>query len=425
MLKSIVEVAPELLSFIESLQLPLSRPQKQHVAQVADALITTEGSKTLSALYRSIVGDPCPKSAADTFREAPWTADDIRDPLRAHLVGLIFKLAEEMGLKKQVFLSLDDSSTDKDKHSKRLQMVDWMIDLARSFPRKLVFTKGTVYVLLRITIGPLSFTIDVAPYLRAKTVRRLNRQRTKEEELSFRTKIEIALYMLETIAPLIPSDYQVTFLCDSWYAAASILKWCRAQDWHVICRLKSNRSLNRTQVKVHNQQLRHRRYDHVKVSAADKERSKTYLVRSLLGKLSSLPEEVRVFISKRHNRDTRPRYFASTDPSLSAHRALNDYHTRWSCEVSNWYIAERLGWADCRLWQVESAEKFLMVLWLALVFLEFLQATQHLALSLADIIRVHRQAHAERLLRQACQLVIDTGAVDKVLARYTFAPAPT
>ncbi len=425
MLKSIAEVSAELLSFIEALQLSLSKPQKQHVAQVADALITTEGSKTLSALYRSIVGDPCPKSAADTFREAPWTADDIRVPLRAHLVELIFKLAEEMGLDKQVFLSLDDSTTDKDKHSERLQMVDWFIDLARSFPRKLVFTKGTVYVLLRITIGPLSFTIDIAPYLRAKTVRRLNRQRSKGERLTFRSKIQIALAMLEAVAPLISSDYQVTFLCDSWYAAASILKCCRAMDWHVICRLKSNRSLNRTQVKAHNQRLKHRRYDPVRVTAADKERPKTYLVRSLVGKLSSLPEEVRVFISKRHNRDKRPRYFASTDPSLSAHQALNDYHTRWSCEVANWYIAERLGWADCRLWQVESAEKFLMVLWLALVFLEFLQATQHLTTSLADIIRIHRQAHAERLLRQACQMVIRTGRVDRVLARYTFALAPT
>jgi hypothetical protein len=58
MLKTIAEVSPVLLSFIEELELPLSRPQKRHIAQVADALITTEGSKTLSALYRSIVGDP-------------------------------------------------------------------------------------------------------------------------------------------------------------------------------------------------------------------------------------------------------------------------------------------------------------------------------------------------------------------------------
>ena len=107
--------------------------------------------------------------------------------------------------------------------------------------------------------------------------------------------------MLEAVAPLIPLDYQVTLLCDSWYAAASILKWCRTRDWHVICRLKSNRALNGTQIKAHNQRLKHRRYDHVKVTAADEERPKTYLVRSLPGKLSSLPQEVRVFISKRHS----------------------------------------------------------------------------------------------------------------------------
>jgi hypothetical protein len=422
MLKTIAEVSPVLLSFIDDLDLPLSRPQKRHIAQVADALITTEGSKTLSALYRSIVGDPCPKAAADTFREAPWTADDVRVPLRVHLVGLVFKMAEAMGLDKHVFLSVDDSTTDKDKHSERLQMVDWCIDLARSMPGKPVFTKGAVYVLLRITIGPLSFTIDIVPYLRAKTVRRLNRERSGGERLKFRTKIYLARAMLEAVAPLIPPDYQVTVLCDSWYAAASILKWCRARDWHVIFRLKSNRLLNGVQVRQHNQRLKHRRYDHVKVTAADEERPKTYLVRSPTGKLSTLPGQVRVYISKRHSRDTRPRFYGSTK---SAHRALNDFHVRWSCEVANWYIKERLGWADCRLWRVESAEKFLVVLWLALAFLEFLQATQHATKTVADVIRIHRQQHAERLLNQACQMVLQTRDLTEVLARFTFAPAPT
>ncbi len=95
MLKTIAEVSTELGNFVESLNLSLSKPQKQHVAQVADALITSEGDKNLSALYRNIVGDPCPKSAADTFREAPWTTDDIRVPMQAYLVGLLFKMAAE------------------------------------------------------------------------------------------------------------------------------------------------------------------------------------------------------------------------------------------------------------------------------------------------------------------------------------------
>ena len=41
-------------------------------------------------------------------------------------------------------------------------------------------------------------------------------------------------------------------------------------------------------------------YTRVRVTAAEEERPKTYLVRSLTGKLSSLPDQVRVYISKRH-----------------------------------------------------------------------------------------------------------------------------
>ena len=116
MLKSIAEVSPELSAFVNDLDLRLSQPQQRHVKQIADGLITIEGDKNLSNLYRHFVGDPCPKSAADTFREAPWAADDIRIPLRKHLVKRAFELAEARGVPKRVFLSIDDSFTEKDRH---------------------------------------------------------------------------------------------------------------------------------------------------------------------------------------------------------------------------------------------------------------------------------------------------------------------
>ena len=120
MLKTIAATSPELTRFVDALKLPLSAPQHRHVTRIADGLVTTPGSKTLSALYRHIVGDPCPKSAADTFREAPWQADDIRMPMRGYLVKKAFELAQAQGQSKRVFLSLDDSLTAKDNGSKRL-----------------------------------------------------------------------------------------------------------------------------------------------------------------------------------------------------------------------------------------------------------------------------------------------------------------
>ena len=91
MLKSIAEVAPDLSAFVNDLDLRLSQPQQRHVQQITDGLITIEGDKNLSNIYRHFVGDPCPKSAADTFREAPWVADDIRIPLRKYLVKRAFE----------------------------------------------------------------------------------------------------------------------------------------------------------------------------------------------------------------------------------------------------------------------------------------------------------------------------------------------
>ena len=75
MLKTIAAVSPELTQFVAGLNMPLNTPQHHHIIQIADGLVTTQWNKNLSSLYRHIVGNPCPKLAADTFREAPWQLD--------------------------------------------------------------------------------------------------------------------------------------------------------------------------------------------------------------------------------------------------------------------------------------------------------------------------------------------------------------
>jgi len=413
MLKKITTVSPELTSF--------SQPQQRHVKQIADGLITVDGDKNLSNIYRHFVDDPCPKSAADTFREAPWTANDLRFPLEKRLVETAFQLAEAQGAPKRVFLSLDDSFTEKDRHSKRLESVAWHFDHARSYPKEPVHSKGTVYVLLRLSIGKVSVTVGARLYLRKKTIRQINRARKKGEHITFRNKPTIAKQMLKAIEPLLPPGYLVYVLFDSWYASADLIRWCRKRNWHVICRLKSNRNLDRVPLKQHRQRLRNQRYTRVKISAADKEQPTTYLVRSFTGRLNHVPGQVRAYISKRFRRDKHPRHYGTTDISLSSQTALTFYHERWSCEVANWYIAERLGWADCRLWRVESSEKFLMVLWLALAYLEVRLAQSDQFKNIADVIRSHREAHSQRLLVEACQLALQAGDLTPVFERYLIA----
>jgi hypothetical protein len=66
--------------------------------------------------------------------------------------------------------------------------------------------KGFVYIMLRLTVGEVSFTIDMQLYLRASTVRRLNKERKPHNQPAFRSKIDIAQQMLDAVAPFIPAD---------------------------------------------------------------------------------------------------------------------------------------------------------------------------------------------------------------------------
>ena len=424
MLKTIISNSPALLAFMVAAQIRLSKPQRQHVLNVVDGLVVGEGEKNLSALSRLFVTEPDPKAVADTFRESPWTAESIRSPLKRFLVNTAFKLAQATGLEHLVFLSIDDSLAVKDKATRHLEAVDWHHDHTESTPKKPVYKNGTVFVLCRLHVGPFNFTVDLRVYLREKTVRRLNRKRPKDRRLKFRSKYSLAREMLAELESLIPDGYPVYVLFDSWYASAKLIKWCRRRNWHVICALKSNRCLNGEQVGTHNQLLKHQRYLRVTLTAADN-RSRTYLVRQVDGRLNDIPYDVRVFISKHSRRDRRPRYFMSTDLSLSAYQVLSRYMKRWPCEVANLYLKTRLGLADFRLRSFESIEKFLVLTWLALAFLEWRLATtqQPYTRNLADVIRLQRHEHARRTLRAACQMAIQTGDVDPVLDR--FAPAFT
>src|SRR2546430_8352493 len=82
---------------------------------------------------------------------------------------------------------------------------------------------------------------------------------------------------------------------------------------------------------------------------ATDQRLRTYLVRTLRGKLTKLSFEVCVLISHRHHRDKHPKYFLCTDLTLSAQQILPIYQKRWPIEVDNFYVKRHLGLADFRV----------------------------------------------------------------------------
>lgn len=423
MLPAILHPSTSLCSFIEQLHLPLSEPQRRHLINVVDALVVCETDKTLAALHRQLVDSVDPSNMADFFRISPWSAREIRQRVQAFLVCWALQQVERTQTTPLIRISLDDSLADKDKATRHLEPVDWHYDHVESRKGQPRYQNALSYLDCTVRIGTLTFTYAIEPYLRASTVRRLNRRRPKETHVPFISKSWLARRILRTLVPLLPRGWPVYVHVDAWYASAALLKFCRRQGWHVVCAIKSNRKLNGTRIARHAAAFWHKRSTRVTVTAADGTVT-TYLVHTLRGRLEQVPGEVCAYISRRHYRDKHPAYFISTDVALEAPAALRGYGQRWTCEVDNFYLKLRMGLGDFRLQAYETVERWIVVVHLAWVYVQWRFAQEHgpAVRCYADVIRRHQDEHLRDWLVGALTMVLETGSIEETCRR--FLPQP-
>jgi len=404
MLPLIVQHSTALTSFVFALQLALYQPQIRHLLQIVDALLVSNQRKTLSDLARMLHLAPDPKSLADFFRESPWTVDLIGQPRKQFMVRKLLELAAKAGLPLTILASLDDSLGKKSKATKHLEAVDYHHNHTESTRKRQSWCNGYVYVELHLQIGPFGFLFDTRLYLREKKVRQLNRGRSKDKRLSYRSKYLLAREMLLELEELLPKGSQVYVLFDSWYASAKLIKLCLRRHWQVICALKSNRKLEKQRLDRYHHTLKHKPYQRITLEAVDDRRTRTYFVRTVSGHLENIWPEVYVILSKKRPGDSRPKYFLCTDRSLSAEKALKLYQKRWPVEVDNLYLKEVLGLGDFRLQAFEAIQKWFAAVTLAINYLQYTAMLayrpKHALPSLAECKRRHQQAHVDSWLRR-------------------------
>jgi DDE superfamily endonuclease len=419
MLTRIVHNSTKLCTFIDQLDLNLSKPQHQHILNLTDALLVCEDEKTLAALQRQFLEAPDASNVADFLRISPWRAEDVRGALRINQVQWAIAQAESQGLPKVIYVNIDDSLGEKDQATRHLEPVDWFHDHSESTKSKPVFKNAFCYLVATVRIDKIVVTVDLRLYLRAKTVRRLNRQRQAGQRLSFRSKNSLARSILEALRPGLPKGWVVYVQFDSWYASEQLIKYVRRQAWHVTCGLKHNRKLNGQRIDQIASALRHRRYTHIQVTAADGNQT-TYFVRQTTGRLKNVPFDIRVFFSKRHPREKSSAYFMSTDLTRSAQQALQGYSGRWSCEVGNFYLKTQLGLCDFRVQSYQAVDKYMLVVFLTWAYVErrFLQERSPQVKTYGDLIRRHRDEHAIEWLTSALLMMQETGDLRMVLQRY-------
>lgn len=419
MLTRILHNSPALCTFLDQLDLSLSQPQRQHVCNLVDALVVCDCAKTLTALQRQFVERVDPSNMADTLRIAPWSAGELRRPVGAFLVREAVAQARAAGTLDYICISLDDSIARKHKHTRHLEPVDWHFDHVESTPHTPRHVNGLAYLGCNVWIGGRVVTFALRLYLREKTVRRINRQRSRDHHIGFLSKNNLARQMLQALYPVLPAGVPVYVVHDTWYASARLLKTTHRQTWHTITALKHNRKVDGQRLDQHSLALWHRRYAHITVTATEGTAT-TYWTRSFTGKLEKVAFPIRVIDSKRHPRAPRSAYFGCTDLNLETQPALQIYGHRWGCETDTVYLKTRLGVGDFRVRSYEAVDKYVAVVQLGLAYRQHRLLHEHSSQikTWADIIQLHRDEHARDWLRGACQEAIATGNLDRVLNHF-------
>jgi len=299
-----------------------------------------------------------------------------------------------------------------------LEVVDIHHDHTRSTPKQQRYVNGFCYVVCTMRVGKVAVTLDFQLYLRNRTARAINRMREADERIRFRSKNTIAREMLKRIAPHLPEGWTVVVQFDSWYASNKILKFVHRQQWQLTCGVKFTRKLDGVSLAAHHRKLKHKVYTPVSVETAEGET--TYFVRSLEGRFSNLPIDLRVLISQRRKGQKYPTYFASTRITRKEQDILQGYSGRWSCEVVNFYTQRRLGVEDFRLWYYEAVDRYLVAVHLAWAYVEqrFVKERGPQIKCHGDLIRRHREEHAEAWLRAALKMAQDGAPLEEVLHRF-------
>lgn len=418
MLARILHPSPKLCAFLDPLIESLSTPQRAHLQELCDGVLVCETEHTLAAMQRLFVETTDPSNWADFLRISPWQPDAVRAELLKAQIDWAIEHGQKSGQATEIYLNFDDSLGEKDDATWRLEALDWHHDHTRSTPERPRYKKAFCYLACTMCVGEVIVTLDVRLYLRTRTVRIINRQRAPEERVRFRSKNSIVRQMLDRIAPHLPPGWPVIVQFDSWYAAKKILKFVHRQQWQFTCGVKSNRKLNGVRLDEQNRREKHKWHTRVRVTNAKKE-ERSYYVRQLDGRLEELSFNLRVLISKRRLGQRNPAYFASTR-DCKPQASLQGYTGRWSCEVVNFYLKVELGLSDFRLWRYEAVDKYVVAVHLAWAYVErrFVKERGIQIKCCGDLIRRHREEHAESLLTAAVEMTLGGATRDQVLQRF-------
>jgi len=406
--KPIVCLCEQLRQYLETFRDCFSNRQWKYFVIVLLGLIECEERKTLSGLLRGVAEQTSLSGLSRFLSRWQWSADQVaatwQRRFRERMVSSVQSEHAELkaarpkrpGRPKPTvvtgYLIFDDSVHIKPK-GRGMGGLGWHY----SNTEKGVVSGHCLFTGLYLLLGQ---RCPLAP--------RLYRQRVvcEEEQVPFRSKIDLAVSEIETFEPA--ADTQTHVLVDSWYHSKRVRKAAQQRGWEFSGGLKSNRIMRLIHPDDSREWLPLSKYaarlgpedwqEIIWPSAQGGQKMYAHRLPSWIRKLG--PTLVMITCHDLEEPLKSVRYWGSTLLDLTAQEMADLLAIRWEVETFFEYEKDLLGSDHYQLMSAQAIVRFWTLIASLMCFLEEQRAAdEELKLTCGEVRRNIQQEHRQNLLK--------------------------
>ncbi|SHK07670.1 Transposase DDE domain-containing protein [Caminicella sporogenes DSM 14501] len=214
--------------------------------------------------------------------------------------------------------------------------------------------------------GDISILIDYKPYYKKEYCKDINKQ--------FKNKMQLAKELVNSFEKPFNCE-KIYVLTDSWYTSNPIIEECLSKGYHLIGAIKSNRKIAPKGIKLQLSQFE----KYINPDALDVVtiKGKNYKVYTYEGSVAKIENAIVLICYEVENGNLKaPIYLISTDIELDAKTIIEYYLNRWSIETNYKYLKSNLGFNKYRVRSILSIERYFLIVFLAINFLEIFRLYQ-------------------------------------------------
>ncbi|MCR4435758.1 MAG: IS701 family transposase [Clostridiales bacterium] len=361
-----IEQNQDIINYINMLNLPISPALRNHMVNMISGIVTTEGNKTISAIYEKLTCNRDRSSGSRFLGEYNWSNEYVDHKRITHSLKEIRKNVKEGTVG---FLIIDDSLSKKDKSTKNIEGLEYHNSYSDGNKPMWSHCVVTSHYKISDYSMPLNFKLYLREQFFGKKAKKL-----------FKNKQQLAVQLIDEFLPVTEVTY---LLIDAWYTSGKMMLHALSKGYHTIGRIKPNRVIYPAGIKTNVKEFS-------KLVSKEETRpvtvgDQTYYVYRYEGKINDLENTVILFSWSKKDLSDGPVFIISTDVSLTTSRIIEYYLKRWDIEVSYRYHKTGLGFDEYQVESLTSIKRFWSMVFMTYTFLKLFRASNKRTLKLETI----------------------------------------